>query len=435
MALILLLALIPFAFALARGRVDPFEPVFGATFYFLILYFIRPIYDLTIGSDFLGVMPFDAKTMSSFSDGLVIAGIGFIAFLCGYYSVINPFKENTTIYKYYIKSFAPLTIFCIGLLGYVLLIYYLGGLDAYISNKNNSLTTSGQGYLNLLFSFTSSGLALTLLKSSGRMNFTIGLMFCILVSIAYLSGSKSILIAPLFIYFVIYNYKIRRVNFLKLLIFPFIVLLITPIFNDIRVFEGIFSFENLLDSINSIYTNNIIYLKNLMERFYGIDSLTIIIRDTPTIMDFQYGATITPLIYAWIPRFFWEDKPVISFGKIFAETYLSEFFANTGVSASVTIIGESYLNFHILGVVTILFMFGLISNRIYIWLKRSNFNNLQLFIYSQIFFYIVSFWEANIAGYFAERISFIFLQIVIFKLCTKKVKINYECINEKNYFC
>ena len=152
-----------------------------------------------------------------------------------------------------------------------------------------------------------------------------------------------------------------------------------------------------------------------MSRFYGIDSLAIIIRDTPTAMDFQHGKTVLPLFVAWVPRQIWEDKPTISFGKMFAEIYLGEFFAGTGTSASPTLLGEAYLNWHLPGLLLASLLSGVIIRVAYFWLIQRNLGAPAVFVYSQFFLYFFTFWEASIAGLLAERIaSLVMLMAMVF---------------------
>lgn len=142
-----------------------------------------------------------------------------------------------------------------------------------------------------------------------------------------------------------------------------------------------------------------------MSRFYGIDSLTLIVRDTPKVMDFQHGKTIAPIFVAWIPRQLWEDKPTISFGKVFAEKYLGWYFAGTSTSASPTVLGEAYLNWQLPGLLLVALFSGVIIRMAYAWLIQRNFGMPAVFLYSQVFLYLFMFWEASIAGLLAERVA------------------------------
>lgn len=154
-----------------------------------------------------------------------------------------------------------------------------------------------------------------------------------------------------------------------------------------------------------------------MSRFYGIDSLTLIVRDTPKVMDFQHGKTIAPLFVAWVPRQLWEDKPTISFGKVFAEKYMGQHFAGTGTSASPTVLGEAYLNWHLPGLLLVAFLSGVILRVVYAWLIQRNFGVPAVFLYSQIFLFLFMFWEASIAGLLAERIaSLAILMVLVFMI-------------------
>jgi hypothetical protein len=130
-------------------------------------------------------------------------------------------------------------------------------------------------------------------------------------------------------------------------------------------------------------------------------------------MDYQLGGTIWPLFVAWIPRQLWEDKPIISFGKIFAEEYLGEFFSGTGTSASPTLLGELYLNWHIPGILVGALLSGIAIRFVYAYFIRRQFGAPAVFVYSQIFLSLFTFWEASIAGLLAGVISTLILLLAL----------------------
>ena len=96
---------------------------------------------------------------------------------------------------------------------------------------------------------------------------------------------------------------------------------------------------------------------------------------------------------AWVPRQLWEDKPIVSFGKVFGETYLGEHFAGTGVSASATIVGEGYLNFHVPGMLAAAFLMGLVLRLAYEWLITRNRGGPGVFLYATLFLPLATAWE------------------------------------------
>jgi hypothetical protein len=52
-----------------------------------------------------------------------------------------------------------------------------------------------------------------------------------------------------------------------------------------------------------------------------IGAASVLIRDTPSRVDFQNGRTIWLFFYAFVPRAIWKDKPIISIGQFFTDEY------------------------------------------------------------------------------------------------------------------
>jgi len=409
--------LVPFYVSLRTRSADLFEPVCWAAAYFALLFVLRPLYDLTLGSEFLGEAPFDQATGEAFNLGLIYALLSFCVFLGGYYSNLGTrfakgFPRLPTGWDGGRSKIAWLLLLGLGCISYFALVNSFGGWTYYIDHKQETLTASGQGYTLLSTSLISIAFAMKLtrsLESRKRDYVVLGLFLMILLAIGFFSGSKGVFLAPIMVAVVAFYYLKNSIRFRHLIyLLPFI-LLVFPVFNTYRNY----SFDDQVQVVPEDQVSVSGLIKHGMSRFYGIDSLTLVIRDTPTVMDYQFGETILPLFVAWIPRQLWEDKPVISFGKVFAETYMVEFFADTGTSASPTVLGEAYLNWHLLGVLLVALLSGVVIRSTYVWLIKLNFGAPSVFIYSQFFLYMFMFWEASIAGFLAERFASLLMLLAI----------------------
>ncbi|MHB8950010.1 MAG: oligosaccharide repeat unit polymerase [Rhodoferax sp.] len=413
--------LVPFFLMLCAKKADLFEPVGWASAYFLLLFVLRPLYDVTLGSEFLGEAPFDQATGDAFNLGLIYALLSFCVFMVGYYSNLGvlfarvfprlPVEWNGGR----IKIAWPL-ILGFGFISYVLLVNFFGGWTYYIEHKQETLTAPGQGYFLLSTSMILIAFAMKLtcsLESPKRGYAVLGLFFLILLLIGFFSGSKGLFLMPVMVVVVAVYYMKNGIRFRHLLYLLAFILFLFPVFNTYRNYSA--------DDQGQVVSDNKggarFLIEHGMSRFYGIDSLTLVVRDTPMVMDYQLGETILPLFVAWIPRQLWEDKPTISFGKIFAETYMGDFFSGTGTSASPTLLGEAYLNWHIPGMLLVALFGGVIIRSFYVWLIQLNFGAPAVFIYSQFFLYLFMFWEVSIAGFLAERIaSLSILMAIVFAL-------------------
>ncbi|NPV54703.1 MAG: hypothetical protein HPY71_14505 [Firmicutes bacterium] len=92
----------------------------------------------------------------------------------------------------------------------------------------------------------------------------------------------------------------------------------------------------------------------------GLDSLSILIANTPDIWEFQYGKTFLLGFLAPIPRFLWPSKPETSLEGEFYEKYLGMSRLSGRGGAGYTTVGDFWLNFHLPGIIVGMFLFGIL---------------------------------------------------------------------------
>ena len=400
---------LPFFVALRARSADLFEPGRWAAAYFALLFVLRPLYDLIFGSEFLGDTPFDQATGEAFNLGLIYAWLSFCVFLGGYYSNLGAifarsFPRLPTMWNGCRAKIAWPLLLGLGFISYFTLVGSFGGWNYYILNKSETLTSPGQGFLQLGSSMMSIGFIMALTQSyssGGRGYLAYVLLLPILLILGLLTGSKSALLSSILAAMIVTHYLKREIRFRHIVYLGMLTIVLLPILN---IYRGITSDSGMSIAFigDGFQSGAESLIRNLMARFYGIDSLTLLIRDTPKVMDYQLGETIWPLFVSWIPRQFWEDKPIISFGKIFAEKYLGDFFYGTGTSASPTLLGELYLNWHIPGMLFGALLSGIVIRSVYTYFIRRQFGAPAVFIYSLTFLLLFTFWEASIAGMLAE---------------------------------
>lgn len=398
------LSSIPLWIYLRRKDADFFEPVYLSTAYFCLLFIVRPVFDLALGSDFIGPAPIlDMPTAEAFNKGLLYLIPCFILFLVGYYSragrtaarALPEVPASWSIPKF--RLYAPLFVLT-GILSYYFLVAHFGGMNYYISNKQETLTAGGQGYylagLSLLFQVFIVGFTITLKDGKERFS-TYAVMLPIVLVIGFLSGAKELFLLPVFSVLITINYLKKKVRPLVfVLIASVFMAVVVPVFNTYRHINDFFELQTKVEELVE-RTDPEKMARDSMGRFYGIDSVAIIIRDTPGVMDYQYGKTLLPVALFWIPRQIWSEKPVVSFGKVFGATYLHEWFFNTGTAASPTILGEAYINWHLAGMMLTALVFGVVLRASYEYLIINNRGGPAVFIFSCVFLYLFKFWEMD----------------------------------------
>lgn len=406
------IAAVPFATTVFKKRKDIFEPIYWASAFFLLLFVVRAIFDLTLGSAFMSA-PFDHQTAHAITLAVLYLIPSLICFLIGYYSKIGHHIARTlpslphTWNNERVTLLLPLLI-SVGLASQFLLIQYLGGWSEFLDDKQRSLTEPGQGYWAAGVSIIplAFGVALTrgLVSKTGRILTYVGLFPLVLV-LGLISGSKAAFLGPLLAILVSVHYLRRRVSLGVIALFALLAVLVFPLFNLYRQVGTIDRMVEAVDGLPSSVLGDelptedigLMLVRGAMSRFLGIDSLTYIIRDTPDVMDFQYGRTILGALLAWVPRQVWIDKPV-GFAQQFGETYLGHIFYGTGTAAAPTLLGEAYLNGHIGGMVVLALLCGIFVRSAYAYLIEQQFGQPAVFLYSFLFMHLFTFWERSIDG-------------------------------------
>ncbi len=382
------------------GR-DLLAPVWPASLYFVLLFVVRPVWDVVFGSPFLGNWPFDPDTSLAFELSLAYAALSFISFLVGYVSTggaaLGSFLPRLPATWRQTRSVGTVGLLLLsGAVSLWALITYHGGWVIFTSDRAAALTAPGQEYLRqgtglIPVSFL---YALTLSMGWGRRRWAVVIVGGVtLATLGAISGSKFEALYPILATILTVHYLGgRRIGIRHLAALTLGVVLVFPVFNNLR------HADSLKTALTTTHWTTTEVGEHLIARFYGADALTLCVRDTPGLMAFQYGSTITPVLTAWIPRVFFPEKPVVTFGKVFAETYMGDHFADTGTSASPTILGDAYINFHLPGILIVSFAYGLLLRGLYTWTIRSHFGAPAVFLYLGLLPLCVTAWEGAIGS-------------------------------------
>jgi oligosaccharide repeat unit polymerase len=129
-----------------------------------------------------------------------------------------------------------------------------------------------------------------------------------------------------------------------------------------------------------------------MNRNADIVPVAAIIRDTPRYIDFQYGRTYLGLLFFFIPRVIWPEKPSLLTAVWTTERYLGINPYNYSI-APTTLFGEFYLNFGELGVFFGMAVWGMFLRFIYSYTKPAcskNASYLIFYVFMSVYFLWVS---------------------------------------------
>ncbi|ULA68249.1 MAG: conserved membrane protein of unknown function [Nitrospira sp.] len=424
------IATIPFGLFSLKKKKDIFDPIYWASAFFLLLFVVRAVFDLTLGSAFLSP-PFDERTAHAFILAVLYLIPSLVCFFIAYYSTLGDCIARTLPalpVKWRSERVTLLlpVLIVVGLLSQFLLIQYLGGVSNFLDDKQRTLTEPGQGFLAAGVSLVplAFGVALTrcLVDKTGRIVTYLVLLPLVLV-LGLISGSKAAFLGPFLAILVSVHYLRKRVSFGVIVLFALLAVLVFPLFN---LYRQVGTIDRMLETIDqfpgSFYGDDLppeevaaMLVRSALSRFLGIDSLTYIIRDTPEIMDFQYGRTVIGAVLAWVPRQIWADKPV-GFAQLFGETYLGHIFYGTGTAAAPTLLGEAYLNWHIGGMVALALLCGVLVRCSYAYLIEQQFGQPAVFLYSCLFLHLFTFWERSIDGIVVATLMLLFQGAVVILL-------------------
>ena len=201
-----------------------------------------------------------------------------------------------------------------------------------------------------------------------------------LVAVAAVRGFSSTMleqaVAPIVVISIIkWNYT-RRLPVFILGVVLFLALFLSPVKSDFRrqlrfeqpAEQGVVANTRLwFDQATSYWSEALAGDRPLSETTEALTSRTDFLHQfahicslTPSSIEYQYGGTYSFFIYALIPRVVWPDKPVAgSANNYYAVTYgVADEESIKTSTFGVSLIGESYINFGVIGVIILMMLQG-----------------------------------------------------------------------------
>jgi len=372
------------------------------SFHALLLFLIRPLHTiLRDGSTITGPLSYDVYIMA-----WLFCFFSIICFFLFYFKIKIP-KLSLVGYHREISLFRFFGIFFIWLLAWIflardrlsegLIVLLLAPSYEYI-HGNSTFLLNTMTMLVSFFVITS-----YFIKCSFLVSFSIRIGLIIFgILLGVVTGSKTLALYPIFVLILIASI---RNNGISLKIFMIVSIIISPIImllNEVRHYGIQSAAEFSLDKISFMSV-----IDNLVDRFYGVDVVyAIFVSHVEQGKQYYFGESLLALIYGFIPRTLWEDKPIISFGKIVADEYLPHEFFGTGISAAPTIFGELFANFSFISFVLIPFLaiiFALHLRRVLGRVACNSFHHLTYYLIS--FTTLAFFLEVSIVGWLLQLIA------------------------------
>ncbi|MGB0036227.1 MAG: O-antigen polymerase [Candidatus Acidiferrales bacterium] len=401
LSLVLLTAVPAFQY-LRRGRRDLFEPVYLGTFVFFMMFWGRSLRVLWVGSELIGEAPFSADIIESWNLAWIYLILATGAFFASYYSnigktIAKAFPPLRTEWNSGAARWMIVLFFGGGAAAFYSLVGRYGGLTLFLARRQDTGPTLGFGVGDvelLSYCVALSALAAYIVFLCRRRN--IGSFFLLLLAalcVGLTAGSRTYFLYPVASLLLIDHYlrkpkKLRHLVYLGL-IAALVVSPLVIVFREGMTLHEVSSSEAVVGRAG---------LPAFVERIAGMESLVLIVRDTPAVMDYQYGKTIAFIFIAWIPRYLWEDKPP-SFTQLFTALYLGDVFAPGTVGYAPTIFGEAYINFHVAGIIAIAALGGILLRAFYEHLIARKRTASGVFIYSATLPFLIMCLESHFAAF------------------------------------
>lgn len=402
LAFSLFLLLLPI-FNTWKRRGDIFEPVFIVSLTFFMYFWLRCVYALIGGTPLLGNPPFDGENIEAWNITWLYLILAFILFLSGYYCRVGVrladiFAKLPVRWSYARAKVVIPGILMVGLGSLMVLVWMFGGFSYFLSNKIETFMTRGTGPFFMLclgVAFSAECVYIFYLISPRRLLLIVFVLLLILtVGVGCAIGIKGGgIIFPLFTILVTYHYLKKRLTVGHLLIFIALIIMVFPIFVAQRATTDI---SLMIPLACEGYAKPLLMLDIFVGRFMGFDPLVYAIRDTPAVMDYQYGKTMLAMVVGWIPQKLWPDKPIYAFGRVFPQVYFGQ--AENCSTIGPTILGEAYVNFHVAGVIFVSLVCGILFRAIYVGLVTRHYGPAGVFVYATILPYLAAFWEYHFAA-------------------------------------
>lgn len=415
-----------------RRRGDIFEPVFLLSVTFFMYFWLRCMYALIWGTPLLGTPPFQPDTIEAWNVTWLYLILAFVLFLSGYYCRIGvrlagifarlPAQWSLTRAKIVIPG-----MLMVGLCSFTMLVQMFGGFSYFLSHKVETFMTRGTGpffMLSLLgVAFSAQCVYIFYLISHRRvLLIAFGVLLIIMVGVGCAIGMKGGgIAAPLFSMLVIYHYLKRHLTIRHIVLFAALIIMVFPIFIAQRATTDI---SLMIPLACECYAEPLLILDIFIDRFMGFDPLVYAIRDTPTVMDYQYGKTMLVMVVGWIPQKLWPDKPIYAFGRVFPQIYFGQ--AENCSTIGPTILGEAYVNFHVGGIILVSLLSGILLRAIYVGLIEHNRGPSGVFVYAATLPGLAALWEYHFAA--IPSVVILFVAALLAAMALSSLKTRTHCI-------
>jgi oligosaccharide repeat unit polymerase len=411
--LLFVVCVIPFVFAWARGKFDPFEPVNLVMFFLGFKFIGATLLGVVYGSFYEELLP-GGRGIGLVNLALSLAILGAVAFLFGYYhppraaerlSMIVP-QPNPTWSSPRLRQ----TIVVFTAVGIVAFFYFMsiaGGLGYFVAHLyQHNEASAGRHYLlgAALLLPVASLLWFAYLSAQQNRHLrrrVFWVHFAAASAMLFALGGRGHLLAFWETMVIIHHYAVRAIRPRHLVIFAAFLVIAFSLIGTYR--------ESTAPGGTAFSARTALTGQGLANQlFFHLSSapmttLVVLLDKVPREIPYRDGMTFANTFVQPIPRAFYAGKPPPQ------NTWYNQNLYGRGRSGKkATVIGLGYVNFGILGVALIMFLYGLVARAVYFYLDRNRFNPVALLIYAVLLKYI---WSNGGGGF--DELTVKTLQLLI----------------------
>lgn len=352
------------------GRFDPFETINLIGLIYFIFFGWGAIWLIQDPTE----VAYDKYLIPYLPRAVFYCLLGFITMLCGYFGPwFRPRRPHADSHRVVGITF----ILVIGALGFAGSLFESVWHQARWLNVSMPAAFSSLAQLSPLFLFIWALCWILLLSGKAtalqrRMVYWVFVPATLLIGLTTLTD-KSRAMTLVGVPVICLWYGRKRVPWKTLLIMGLLLIfLVFPFFNTYRVLDPRLDQTTRFAMTADIASNW--SLDDYMDESIGtvkrrlamINSVAVVVRDCGRWVPFANGETLfAPTLAFFIPRFIWPDKPALTMGRDFGETFRVVHILDQTTRIAVTVPGELYWNFDLPGILLGMALWGAMLRFLY----------------------------------------------------------------------
>jgi len=399
---------------------DIFEPIFFLALLLLLIFVLRPIQIL---------LDFDKRVYLLYDDsaiiakGLMFGALGNVAFLFGYKRRVAEklarkvpvFQTNWSAGRVMLLSIVY-TIIGVGGFSYSLL--RSGGIESFVSSlQGRQLIMESSSYafaalLNLVYIGSTILAAYYFRTKRLKGLFYAAVPFSFFLGL--LQGGRAIVLVYFVSILVLYYYSriARRGREGRFFLTTAIIFIIAVVF---IVQLGAYRTRLERGTIAAGRNSSLgWYGTSFLQEFNQFDWFAIVLKNTPTVLPYQYGKTLLEYFVQFVPRMFWAGKPLP------IEYRVTNLLANYQSGSPFTIVGEMYINFGLAGILFGMIILGIFARTAYEYMKQNPSNSAAILLYSCFYANLTHFYTRSFAPMMFFFTIYILPALVAFMIIGKR---------------